>query len=142
MREKMYKAFIEGLRNRLGNATAQAILFFIGLEAGEAIAEDLKTNLPKADLDKILQMVSILLFSLGYARIEYLKVRESRVEIALRDNWEAGSLRKTYESPQCFYTKGFLKGLMNNLTERAVDIDEVECEAAGSEKCVFQIRIK
>lgn len=141
MREGMYRALVKGLRMRLGDTTAQAILFYAGMEAGKEVAEDLRKLLAHAELEEILNAAAILSFSMGLARVNEVKVGGEEIRMTLSENWEASALGRGFEEPQCSFTRGYLKGLVEKFTGKEVEVKEEACEAAGASACIFSLKL-
>ena len=139
LRERIYSGFFNGLRERMGEGGAKAFLYLIGLNMGKKIAQSLHHLLGETDLIKCLKLLAFVGRAQGFFSIIEIEKGDDSISIDIRDNWEAACIAEKYrkKKPQCFWTKGVLKGILNELTSEVWNISETRCVAAGDDACRF-----
>jgi len=78
--------------------------------------------------------------ALGYAELDELKITGEEILLRIKSNWESACLRKRYKTPQCYWTKGLLKGFAEEFTKVKWNVEEETCIAAGEKYCTFILK--
>ncbi|MCD6421378.1 MAG: hypothetical protein J7L17_03095 [Thaumarchaeota archaeon] len=133
--ESILRGFFAGIRERLGEDGAQAFLYLIGLDMGGEVYEAIKILLLERSLESSIKLLGCIMRSLGVCRLKSVRIEEGRIEVEILDNIEAAVVGKGYRSPQCHNIRGVFAGFLNKLTDRRWRVEEVECEAMGSDRC-------
>ncbi|MEM2542661.1 MAG: V4R domain-containing protein [Candidatus Korarchaeum sp.] len=134
------RALIENLSRMIGEGASNAVLFRIGYEMGKGFAEGhlriAKDIGIKDPLEVIARVTTPLYTASGYGIASVSELR-GKILLRIRDNIEA--LQRTSSGPSCFLTKGMWKGVLEVILKRVVSIEEVKCQAAGSDYCEFEV---
>ena len=142
MRESFYSGFMNGLREQMSEPAARAFLHLIGLNVGKSIASSLKRILEKKELLEKLKIITFIGRAQGFFDVRKVEKAGETIVIELKDNWEATVLEEKFRNkgPQCFWTKGALKGILMELTGENWDVEEKKCAADGDEACEFHAK--
>ena len=141
-RETLCRGLINGLRKEMGENAAKAFLHLIGVSIGRNIAKSLENVFRDRSLEECLKIITLIARAQGFFIPEKIEVKPDAIIIDIRDNWEAVCLDEKYRNkgPQCFWTKGALKGILEELTYTTWDVEEVKCIANGDPVCQFIAR--
>lgn len=125
------------LSNLLGDKLAAGVLFRFGYRCGEAFIErvKLKASKKKGIGETILRIWS----KTGLGNIVNIEnVSEEELIIQQEGSIEARAIGSA-DVPSCDYTRGYLAGIANRLTEKKFYCVETECISEGNNKCHFQL---
>ena len=136
-RESLCRGLINGLRREMGETAAKAFLHLIGMNIGRDIARSLKSIFEDKSLEECLKIITLMARAQGFFLPEKIEVKPGSIIIDVQENWEAVCLDEEYRNkgPQCFWTKGALKGILQELTHARWDVEEVKCLANRDPIC-------
>ncbi|MCS7103584.1 MAG: ACT domain-containing protein [Candidatus Korarchaeum sp.] len=137
------KALVENLSRIIGEGAFNAVIFRIGYEMGKGFAEAhlrIARMVGIEDPLEVIRYVSVPLYTASGYGLASITELQGRISLRIRDNLEALQKVKR-EEPSCFLTKGMWKGVMESILKRAVSIEEVSCQAAGSDQCELEVTL-
>jgi len=132
------KSLRDEIRIRNDDDIASAILYRYGHTIGKTVtkAVDLKCSTAgelEEKLPKIWQQ-----FGLGHLKIASMDDKELRVEIA--DSMEGLAVGRS-PVPSCYFTAGYMAGMLSTVLDKQIRNTETECICAGAPLCRFQLVI-
>ncbi len=132
----------ERVRRELGSA-GEAILFYEGVAAGEALDREWRPLLPGFSREQMLASMLRVLRSLGWLNGEVVEWDESKPEIVVRayDLFEC-CLVERKDRPNSQFFRGLLSGLVSSLLRRDMVAVETLCVAKGDAFCEFVVKPK
>lgn len=116
---------------------AGGILYNIGIEVGKEIVKTLKMG---NDYEKKIGRVLGFLKFIGYSDISFI----SQNKIIVKSSPDAIEFKKKYneKTKVCYYLAGIFSGVLSNLLEKNIDVEETKCIANGDEFCEFEIMFR
>jgi len=132
----------EEMINILGSG-AFTVLLHMGLKRGEALVKLIKELTPsdvKLKREEMLEAFKQIYQARGWGIVEYVEMNVKRKTGKIRIHHSvAESVRKKYDMPICYYTKGNLTALLQEVfNHKAVYLNEVKCMAMGDPYCEFE----
>ena len=112
-----------------------------GKGAGKSLASLIKKEFETYNLRGISELLTEFYARCGWGRSEITSWREEG-EIVLRVWDNAFAKKGSSKTPSCFFLKGFIQGILGELTGKCVEIEETKCISKGDEYCEFQIRLR
>ena len=140
LREPVYSGLFNGLREIVTEGGAKTFLYMIGLRTGEEVAHSLMPIVKSKTILESLETLGLIGKALGYGDLEKIQAVKDTIIYSIQDNWEAAVLRRRYQTPQCYWTKGLLEGFLGELTGYKWKAEEEECVAMGNKRCRFTLR--
>lgn len=133
---------IEHLKRELGSA-GEAILFYEGVAAGEAMEREWRPLLSSFTGEQVFASVLRILRSLGWLIGEVLKWDERGPEVIVRayELFEC-RLAKAKDKPNSQFFRGLITGLARSLLKRDVVAVETRCVAKGDPFCEFVVKLR
>ncbi len=133
---------LETLVNHFGSA-GESMVFQMGLENGMLFCKDVLDSVnPRSEsLDELFSLVLEHASKAGWANmvIEELNLQTGSIKVELRDNtFKSFCLRKNL--PQCFFLRGYLSGIIKELTNVDYLFSECDCYADGSQRCSMSLK--
>ena len=132
---------IGSLSNTFGSAGG-SMMFQMGKDVGSYEARKILQGLddseaePKDLMKKILEEVSR--HGWGELRIEEFDLVEGVVEVVLQHNIFETHCEEV-DMPQCFFLRGYLAGIIEELTEQRLHFKESKCYAFGDKDCSIKM---
>ncbi len=124
----------------------RALLWYQGLEIGIRVARMYKKMYRVSSLHELLRILTARAQSLGWAKVEIVKVNEFTKKIILRvyNNWECEIIKSwgIKKEPQNTFHRGIIAGIMKEFHGRDFEVIETKCIAKGDPYCEFQIKPK
>jgi predicted hydrocarbon binding protein len=132
---------IKSLRLELGNIVgeklASGVLFRFGFRCGEALVE--KRSSDGGSLNTFENALTDIWKQTGLGTIEKIdEDSENEIKIVHKNSTEARVVGES-ESPSCDFTRGYLAGITSKILKKKFYCVESECEAAGDQRCSFQL---
>jgi len=114
-----------------GDQRARHMLYRYGQRCGRALVESFGLNC--ADLTEVKSVIEPVWMEAGLSRIRTESLEESEMIVNLEDSVEAK------EGNSCDFSRGYLSGIVSQLTGKRFEVDEVECASKGYMACVMQV---
>ena len=114
-----------------GDQRARLMLYRYGQRCGRALVESF--GLSCEDLAEVKSVVEPVWMEAGLSRIRIESLQESEMIVNLEESVEAS------EGKTCEFSRGYLSGIVSQLTGKRYEVDEVECVSAGYMTCVMQV---
>jgi uncharacterized protein len=141
-------ALHRALRGERSESEAASLLREIGLESGEEFLARFRTWLQSGDRaatpepedlspDEFWRHLSDFFAGLGWGTLEYEQIHPGLVALTSRDWVEADRTGSQY--PSCHLTTALLADLLRRVADQELASLEVECRAAGDDRCRFLI---
>lgn len=132
MSSRLFEAFGSG---------AGVILYEMGLKAGENKAKNI---FEKYGVDGLSALQIILAERVakgwGIPKIEEFNEEKLEAKITVQDLFECLPYRGKDKQPKSHFFRGYITGIFNNLFNKEVATEEVECIAKGDKNCKFMIK--
>lgn len=113
-----------------GDQRARLMLYRYGQRCGRALVESF--GLSCASLAEVKSVIEPVWMEAGLSRMRIDSVEEGQMVVNLEESVEAG------EGRTCDFSRGYLSGIVSQLTGARYEVDEVECASAGYMACVMQ----
>jgi len=113
-----------------GDMRARLMIYRYGQRCGRALVESF--GLSSGDLTEARTMIEPLWMEAGLSRMKIESMQESEMVVNLEESVEAK------EGNTCDFARGYLSGIVSQLTGKRFEVDEVECTSTGYPACVMQ----
>jgi len=122
---------------------AYTIWYLAGKGAGKSMAKLIAELEEGAPAKRLVERVCEELSSLGWGRFEAkeLNIEKGEYQIFVYNNPFARGRREVKETA-CTYIKGYLEGVLEELTGKPVKLYEISCIAEGAPLCEFKTIVK
>jgi len=114
-----------------GDQRARLMLYRYGQRCGRALVDSF--GLSCANLDEVRSVVEPVWMEAGLSRMRIQSMQESEIIVNLEESVEAR------EGKGCDFSRGYLSGIVSELTGKRYEVDEVECVSSGYMSCVMQV---
>lgn len=113
-----------------GDMRARLMIYRYGQRCGRALVESF--GLSSDDLTEARSMIEPLWMEAGLSRMKIVSMQQSEMIVNLEESVEAK------EGRTCDFARGYLSGIVSQLTGKRFEVDEVECASTGYPECVMQ----
>ncbi|MCU0851818.1 MAG: DUF835 domain-containing protein [Thermoplasmata archaeon] len=113
-----------------GDMRARLMVYRYGQRCGRALVESF--GLSSGSLAEARSMIEPLWMEAGLSRMKIESMQESEMIVNLEESVEAK------EGNTCDFARGYLSGIVSQLTGKRYEVDEVECTSTGYPACVMQ----
>jgi predicted hydrocarbon binding protein len=113
-----------------GDQRARLMLYRYGQRCGRALVESF--GLSCSDLAEVRSVMEPIWMEAGLSRMRIQSLQESEMVVNLEESVEAK------EGKSCDFSRGYLSGIVSQLTSKRYEVDEVECISSGYLMCVMQ----
>lgn len=114
-----------------GEQRARHMLYRYGQRCGRALVESF--GLKCESLSEVKSVIEPIWMEAGLSRIRIESLEESEMIVNLEESVEAK------EGKSCDFSRGYLSGIVSQLTGKRFEVDEVECASRGYITCVMQV---
>ncbi|OGS52252.1 MAG: hypothetical protein A3K75_06110, partial [Euryarchaeota archaeon RBG_13_61_15] len=114
-----------------GDHRARTMLYRYGQRCGRALVESYALSC--ASLSEVKSIIEPIWMEAGLSRIRIDSVEESEMMVTLEESIEAK------DGKTCEFAKGYLSGIVSELTGKRYEVEEVECASDGYLACVMQV---
>ena len=137
---RAYGALYDAARRLLGGYSA-GLLYYVGLEMGRGLEEELVRSLngDRSDPRCMLTEFARLLEELGFGKAELVELRDGEALVRMHENATTEVIRGVGQ-PVCHIERGMIAGAFEAVTGRRVIVKEVRCRAKGDPYCEFHIK--
>lgn len=133
MRGSMFRDVMQCLKEKSGNI----IIEETAEEVGEKFAEYLKAR--KMDSEEIPTILDLLINQGGWGKAKLTLNPKAKSGVITIENCIAARQIHTDES-NCYFIKGYIKGLFKKLYQAPIECTETNCMAKGDPVCVFEFK--
>lgn len=118
------------------------LLVFSGKKAGKMAGTYIKSIVGDEDpsVEKVADYVSAFLEETGICKVESYELSDSQIIFKVKDSIFAQDVDN--KKPVCMPLSGALAGVFEEVTKKEWDCREIECQAQGKERCIFEIKLK
>ncbi|MCJ7606640.1 MAG: DUF835 domain-containing protein [Thermoplasmata archaeon] len=113
-----------------GDHRAKLMLYRYGQRCGHALVESYALNC--SDLSELKSILEPVWLEAGLSRIRVDSTKEGEVIVNLDESIESK------DGNSCDFARGYLSGILSELTGKRYEVDEIECASAGYLSCVMQ----
>lgn len=121
----------EELEIEQGESRAKLMLYRYGQRCGRALVESY--GLSCSNVTEVKSVIEPIWMEAGLSRIKVETAEEADMVVNLEDSLEAK------EGNTCEFARGYLSGIVSQLTAKRFEVDEVECGSTGYLHCVMQV---
>lgn len=114
-----------------GDQRARYMLYRYGQRCGRALVESF--GLSCANLGEVKSVMEPIWMEAGLSRMRIESLQEGEMVVNLEESVEAK------EGKSCDFSRGYLSGIVSQLTGKRYEVDEVECVSSGYMACVMQV---
>ena len=122
----------------------RALLWYQGLEVGIRVTKMYRTLYGVKTLRDLLKLFQARALSMGWARLEIVRVDEVTGIVVLRmyDNWECSIIKSwgPRDKPQNTFIRGLIAGILKEFYGVDYEVIETKCIAKGDPYCEFHAR--
>ncbi len=118
------------------------LLTFSGKKAGKIAGSYLEKLVERENptTEEVLPYMSVFLEETGICQVEAYEKQEDSLLIKVKGSIFAEGVEN--KKPVCMPLSGALAGLLEEITGRAWECKELECQAQGKDMCLFEIKAK
>jgi predicted hydrocarbon binding protein len=113
-----------------GEHRARLMLYRYGQRCGRALVQSY--GLSCSSMSEVRTVIEPIWMEAGLSRITIESVEETDMVVNLQESIEAK------EGRTCDFARGYLSGIVSELTDKRFEVDEVECTSEGYLACVLQ----
>ena len=113
-----------------GDQRARHMLYRYGQRCGKALVESF--GLSCSNLAEVKSVLEPVWMEAGLSRMRIQSLEESEMVVNLEESVEAKG------GKGCDFSRGYLSGIVSQLTGKRYEVDEVECISSGYMMCVMQ----
>lgn len=125
------------LSNLLGEKLAAGALFRFGYRCGEAFVE--RFNMDKRAKEDLNEVLINIWQGTGLGNIRNIEEISKDEVIVEQENSTESKVQGSVESPSCDFTRGYLAGIANMLTQKKYYCVETACISEGKDICTFRL---
>lgn len=127
------------LQQRFGTGGA-VILYEMGLKAGEARAREVIAEGFKGSI--ALDVILSERVALGWGVPKLIEFDENRVEgsLSVQELFECLPFKSSGKDSRSSFFRGYLAGVITQIFNKKVRVEEVECIGKGDQTCLFKIK--
>ncbi|MFY9606041.1 MAG: DUF835 domain-containing protein [Thermoplasmata archaeon] len=114
-----------------GDQRARLMLYRYGQRCGRALVSSF--GLSCADLTEVKSIIEPIWMEAGLSRLRIESIEPSEMIVNLEESVESK------EGNSCDFGRGYLSGIVSELTGKRFEVDEVECVSKGYIACVMQV---
>ncbi|MFC1511985.1 V4R domain-containing protein [Candidatus Latescibacterota bacterium] len=130
----------DALITRFDVNTAREIFIQAGIKAGSEFCKNmLDINLDYKEFLNLLKRV-VEVYQIGILTIEKVDFDSMEMTISMAEDLDCSGLPISNETI-CSYDEGFIKGILDEYTQREYHVKEIECWGTGSRTCRFKIHL-
>lgn len=135
-------SMFKGIREKLGDSAAKAIMYYAGLSGGKRRAEDVKGERKDLSFKEVVVRLLLSGRALGQYIGELVEFNEDRRTAVIRvvDSWESQYAGRGYDEPQCEFMRGFFEGFLEGLLSAELESEETLCQCKGDPYCEFRLK--
>ena len=132
---------LETLVNHFGSA-GESMIFQMGHENGANFCRDAMSEVEEEgdSLDQLFNMVLEKASKIGWANmvVEEFNPQTGTIKVVMKDNTFKHYCLKM-NMPQCFFLRGYISGIIKELTNVDYMFSNSECYAHGDEHCSMRL---
>ncbi|UCE80511.1 MAG: DUF835 domain-containing protein [Methanobacteriota archaeon] len=114
-----------------GDNRAKLMLYRYGQRCGRALVDSY--GLECSTLNEVKAVIGPVWMEAGLSRIRVESAEETELVVNLEDSVESK------EGNTCDFARGYLSGIVSQLTSKRFEVDEIECTSRGYLSCVLQV---
>jgi predicted hydrocarbon binding protein len=114
-----------------GDHRTQTMLYRYGQRCGRALVDSY--GLECSSLAEAKAVIGPVWMEAGLSRIRVESAEETEMVVNLEESVEAK------EGNSCDFARGYLSGIVSQLTSKRFEVDEIECASRGYLSCVLQV---
>ncbi|MDI1447171.1 V4R domain-containing protein [Polyangium sp. 6x1] len=142
-----YNVFLQRTIEDALQERAPRLLVAAGMEASRSMLQKLEAEAESASAADALRRAADMFAAQGFGRVDVGELGESGGRATLdHSHYAVGWVSRWGKrpSPGCFFVAGFLAGALaaaHRLSPERITSREVECVAAGDERCSFRVEV-
>jgi len=121
---------------------ASVIWYLAGKGAGRSLANLIQRRTKTNTLQEIYEKVAEIYERCGWGSLQSVMFRQKTGEFLLRIHNNAFARGVRSQTSSCYYVKGLLEGILEQLTGRHSKSEETKCVAKGDAYCEFIVVLK
>ncbi|UCE45166.1 MAG: DUF835 domain-containing protein [Methanobacteriota archaeon] len=114
-----------------GDHRAKLMLYRYGQRCGRALVDSY--GLECSALEEVKALIGPIWMEAGLSRIRIESAEETELVVNLDESVESK------EGNTCDFARGYLSGIVSQLTAKRFEVDEIECASRGYLSCVLQV---
>jgi len=116
------------------------VWYTAGKGAGKSLANLIKKDFENYELKRICNLLIDFYANCGWGKSKILWKGEEEMVLRIWNN--AFARKDSSKTPSCFFLKGFIEGILKELTQKCVKIEETKCVSKGDAYCEFRLFLK
>jgi len=130
------KSFHDEFEFLTGAKVASGILFRCGFRGGESEISKLELRADKDE--KLGHIIRSIWAEIGLGRMLDIKLDDDIMELEIEESVEARAMERTGRNI-CDFNRGYLAGIVSELTQIKYHCEEERCVSAGDPICEFKL---
>jgi predicted hydrocarbon binding protein len=136
MRVEALQGMMQEVNKTLG--TGACVVWYLGGKgAGKSLAGIIQKRTQSDDMQEIWRKIVEIYGRCGWGKVQPIMFRQETSEFLIRiyDNAFVKGIRS--QTSSCYYVKGLLEGILEQLTGKHAKSEEIKCMAKGDPYCEF-----
>jgi predicted hydrocarbon binding protein len=136
---------LQGMRREVCKALgtgANVVCYLAGKGAGKSLAELLQRRTKSGTIQEAYEKVAEIYERCGWGVMQSVMFRQKTGEFLIRIHNNAFSRGIRSRTSSCYYLKGLLEGILEQLTGKCARSEETKCMTKGDEYCEFIVVLK
>jgi len=114
-----------------GDQRAKLMLYRYGQRCGRALVDSY--GLQCSSLNEVKAVIGPIWMEAGLSRIRVESAEETEMVVNLEESIESK------DGNMCDFARGYLSGIVSQVTSKRFEVDEIECASRGYLSCVLQV---
>lgn len=136
MRVETLQGMMQEVNKVLGTG-ACVVWYLAGKGAGKSIADFIQKRTKLDSMQKICKKIAEIYERCGWGRMQQIMFRQETSEFLIRIYNNAFVRGIESQTSSCYYVKGLLEGILEQLTGKHAKSEETKCMAKGDLYCEF-----
>jgi len=141
IRVETLHGMMEEVEKILGSGAA-LVWYTAGKGAGRSLAHMIKKTMDTSDLLRVSRFIVGFYGNCGWGRGEIVSWRPEKGEFIFQVWDNVFAKKDSSNTSSCYFLKGFIEGVLEELIGRRVRTEETKCISKGDECCEFSIIVK
>jgi predicted hydrocarbon binding protein len=141
MRVETFQEMRREVSKALGTG-ASVICYLAGKGAGRSLANLIQQRTKTNTLEEIYEKIAEIYERCGWGSLQSVMFRQKTGEFLIRIHNNAFARGVRSQTSSCYYVKGLLEGILEQLTGRHSISEETKCMAKGDAYCEFIVVLK
>jgi len=123
--------------NKAFGTGARVVWYLAGKGAGKSMADLIRKRVKSDNIEEIGKKVAKIYERCGWGRVQLVMLRQKTGEFLIRVHNNAFARGTRSQTTSCYYLRGLLEGIAEQLTGKHAKTEETKCMSRGDPYCEF-----